>query len=360
MPSPHIWLRAETKPQEHRTALPPAGAKALLGGGFSVTVEKSDQNCFPIADYEKIGCTVAPAGSWAKAPTDAFILGLKELPEADFPLVHRHIYFAHAYKDQAGADKILRRFAEGGGTLYDLEFLTDTNGRRVAAFGYWAGFAGAALAVQAWASKSQGNEAPLGPVAPMASEQELLGQVSMALNGTGKKPAIHVIGALGRSGTGACAVAEKLGLPLVAWDMAETSKGGPFLELAAADILVNCVLLGDSLPPFLTRETLATPDRRLSIIADVSCDPTSPHNPLPIYDECTTFKAPCATVSGLPAPPHIIAIDHLPSLLPKESSEDYSKQLLRHLLELDMPQAGVWGRARDLFDQHTETLKVAS
>ena len=35
----------------------------------------------------------------------------------------------------------------GGGALLDLEYLTDDHGRRLAAFGYWAGYVGAALAV---------------------------------------------------------------------------------------------------------------------------------------------------------------------------------------------------------------------
>ena len=42
----HIWLRAETKPLEQRTALTPAGARTLLDGGFQVTVEDSPQNIF--------------------------------------------------------------------------------------------------------------------------------------------------------------------------------------------------------------------------------------------------------------------------------------------------------------------------
>lgn len=33
---------------------------------------------------------------------------------------------------------MLGRFKQGGGTLYDLEFL-ESNGRRIAAFGYYAG-----------------------------------------------------------------------------------------------------------------------------------------------------------------------------------------------------------------------------
>ena len=53
--------------------------------------------------------------------------------------------FGHAYKGQPDGQKLLSRFAAGGGILYDLEYLTDETGRRVAAFGYWAGFAGAAF-----------------------------------------------------------------------------------------------------------------------------------------------------------------------------------------------------------------------
>lgn len=41
---------------------------------------------------------MAPSGSWTSAPKDAFIVGLKELPESDDPVTHRHIFYAHAYK----------------------------------------------------------------------------------------------------------------------------------------------------------------------------------------------------------------------------------------------------------------------
>ena len=60
------------------------------------------------------------------------------------PLKHVHIQFAHCYKNQGGWETVLARFPRGGGTLLDLEFLVDDKGRRVAAFGYHAGFAGAA------------------------------------------------------------------------------------------------------------------------------------------------------------------------------------------------------------------------
>ncbi len=44
-----------------------------------------------------------------------------------------------SYKNQGGWKEVLGRFPQGGGMLYDMEFLEDANGRRVAAFGYYAG-----------------------------------------------------------------------------------------------------------------------------------------------------------------------------------------------------------------------------
>ncbi len=85
------------------------------------------------------------------APKDAVILGLKELPEESTPLEHVHIAFQHCYKYQGGWRELLQRYAAGGGRILDLEFITDANGRRKAAFGHSAGFCGAAVGVLAYA-----------------------------------------------------------------------------------------------------------------------------------------------------------------------------------------------------------------
>jgi saccharopine dehydrogenase (NAD+, L-lysine-forming) len=45
-----------------------------------------------------------------------------------------------------------------------------------------------------------------------------------------------------------------------------------------------------SMPPFITRELLEkTPKRRLTSVGDVSCDPNSLNNPIPIYDSITSW-----------------------------------------------------------------------
>jgi saccharopine dehydrogenase (NAD+, L-lysine forming) len=53
----------------------------------------------------------------------------------------------------------------------------------------------------------------------------------------------------------------------------------------------------------------------------------------------------------------VISIDHLPSLLPRESSEAFSGDLLPYLLTLKDWQADpVWSGAKKLFDEKVGTL----
>lgn len=69
-----------------------------------------------------------------KSDTETIVIGLKERDEKDpFPLKHAHVTFAHCYKGQGGWGNTLNRWRRGGGTLYDLEFLEDAQGKRVAA-----------------------------------------------------------------------------------------------------------------------------------------------------------------------------------------------------------------------------------
>jgi len=167
-----------------------------------------------------------------------------------------------------------------------------------------------------------------------------------------------VIGALGRSGRGACELFRAAGVELVEWDLDETRRGGPFRATLEVDILVNCVFVQTAVRPFVTPELLQSDDRRLSVICDVSCDPYGDYNPLPIYDQCTTFDRPTRRIIDGARPLDLIAIDHLPSLLPVESSEDFCAQLLPYLLRLDNLQAGVWRRAYELFQQKCELAKA--
>ncbi|MGB1237762.1 MAG: saccharopine dehydrogenase [Pseudomonadales bacterium] len=353
--SVHLWLRAETKPLEERTALPPQFAAKLIEHGFKVTVEQCPQRIFDIQSYRDAGCEIETAHSWqTKAPADAIIFGLKEFSASEtFPLSHKHIQFAHAYKEQKGWQDVLNRFSQGAGTLYDIEFLVDDSGRRVAAFGYWAGYSGCAVAVMEWIAKRTGK--PLTALSSYPDREAMLKHIREQLANLADAPSVIVLGAKGRSGTGATDFASALGLSVTPWDIAETAKGGPFEEILAHNIFVNCVFIQQMIPPFITREMLEAP-AKLEVISDVSCDPFGEYNPLPIYRECTSFTVPSTIIEGS-SDVSLVAIDHLPSLLPRESSEDFCEQLFPTLLEIAQIDQGVWQRAKETFEKHAQLAK---
>lgn len=341
----HLWIRAEPRQNERRVPVLPDGVAKLIAAGFHVTVEDSADRIIPTADYHGTGADIAPEGSWPVAPTDAIIVGLKELPADGTPLPHRHIMFGHAYKGQADGPELLRRFAAGGGTLLDLEYLTDPSGRRVAAFGYWAGYAGAAVTLLAWAAQQRGTQCPA--VTEWESGPEMLADLQTTLSAQGAaRPTALIVGAKGRVGTGAADLCTAMGVPVTGWDMEETAHGGPFPEILAHDLFFNCVLAGPSTPRFVGPDDIR---QRLSVIGDIACDPTSEFNPVPLYSEATTWETPVIRVADGP-PLDIMAIDNLPSLLPLESSEDFAEQLLPHLLTL--PDGDIWHRASGHFDDH--------
>ncbi|KKZ61181.1 saccharopine dehydrogenase (NAD+, L-lysine forming) [[Emmonsia] crescens] len=374
-----LHLRAEDKILEHRSALTPQTTRALVDAGYIVKVECSPtsilrKRIFSDAEFEEAGAMLVPEGSWVDAPLDSIILGLKELDETkNFPLRHAHVMFAHCYKGQEGWEKALGRWSRGNGVLYDLEFLQDDNGRRIAAFGYHAGFAGAALALKTWTWQLEHpNDTPLPGVDHFTNERgyylneaEMIDQiredVARGEKIAGRRPRVLVIGALGRCGRGAVDACVKAGCEdILRWDMAETAKGGPFQEIVESDIFVNCIYLNEKIASFVDMESLKSPNRKLSVVCDVSCDTTNPNNPIPIYNMNTTFDKPTISLPLSNPPLSVISIDHLPSLLPAESSNAFSADLLPCMLEIkNRDSHPVWQRAEKLFREKVKALPEA-
>ena len=343
----HLWVRAEQRAHEERVGVTPEGVAARVKAGVRVTVEQSSVRAIGIEGYVAAGCEVGVENSWPDAPEDAIVFGLKELPEDGLPLRHRHIMFGHAYKGQPAGRVLLDRLKAGGGTLYDLEYLVGEDGRRVAAFGYWAGYAGAAVALKCWAAQARGGIC--GPLTRHDGKAALLADLAAEFLGLSRPRAI-IIGALGRVGTGAADCLTAMGLAVTKWDMAETASGGPFAEVLGHEIFLNCILARPGCPVFVPASALRA-DRALTVIGDIACDPTSDFSPIKVYDRATEWDAPALRVAVDPVL-DVTAIDNLPSMLPVESSVDYAGQLLPSLLTLGDLGGGVWRRAKLEFDRH--------
>ena len=338
--TPTILLRSEERASERRTPLTPEGAAALQASGLRVIVESSPVRVFGDDEYAAAGLEVVPAGTWVRADSDVVVLGIKELPDEPEALRHRHVYFGHAYKGQHGAKELLSRFAAGGGQLLDLEYLVNDAGRRVVAFGYWAGFVGGALGALQLAGLLP---APLQPMT-------LDGLTAMLDSAGGRMPGATaaVTGAYGRAGRGATDALHLAGIGVSGWDR-EHTRNLDSDALVAHDLLVHCVHADEPMSPFLTEADRNRPGRRLRVLADVTADVTSDLNLLPVSHEHTTWPEPVRRIWDDPVPLDAIVIDNLPSLLPLQASEDFSAGLVPILPGL-FTGAPVWARAAASYD----------
>lgn len=348
----HIWLRCETKNNEYRTPITPVVAGKLIADGYKITVEKSVTRCFSDQSYLDIGCILVDAGSWIDAPLDAFIIGLKELPNHVEIIKHRHIYFAHCYKNQNGWYQIIQKFKKGNGQLFDLEYLTDDTGQRLVAFGVSAGIAGTLLAVQTWCSQKElGSNANLGPIKPATSQTKIVHSLKKRLNQL-SVPKVIVIGASGRCGTGSVSVLNQLGIIPTKIGRSDNDNNSLIQsQLLEHDIVINCINLTSEIKPFITKDMLTNPLRKITVIVDISCDYSNPFNPIAIYHNSNTFDNPINNIIiDNKHPLDLIAIDNLPSMLPIESSNDFAIKLYPYLLELNnLTNKSVWRKTLDIY-----------
>ncbi|MGB0453384.1 MAG: saccharopine dehydrogenase [Bacteriovoracaceae bacterium] len=339
-----IILRSEYKASERRTPLTPNDAKKLLEKGIVVDVESSKNRIYSDKDYEDVGCKIISEHAWEKVQDqNLLILGLKELP-LSFEKIHgKHMYFAHIFKGQTDAPKVFKQYEKGEGTLYDLEFLQDENKRRVAAFGYWAGFVGGTLALKHYLEKNSNRDWSLNSFDSIDDMKKELFEEFNEI----EKIKVLIIGARGRCGKGAVDALSAFGVELTKWDRKETTGKSQFPEILEHELFINCVYLQSKIPPFISKENYGD-DAKLKVVSDVSCDPNSPWNPIPIYNELTSWDRPYreTNIKGL----DIVAIDNLPSALPKESSDDFSSQLLPTLLN-QIENKHIWQTSLDYFER---------
>lgn len=180
-----LWLRHETKgvitpnahsksiatpsllAHEQRVTITPETARLLLESGVfeALHVERSKTRIFPDSAYENAGCTMEDTNAWMLLPPDdnLLIVGLKELVASEQPVVHRHTYFAHVFKGQDGWQDVLKRYAAGGGIIYDYEYLNNPAGLNIGAgMSPFAGFVGCAVGLCAWCAQQLGK--PMAPV----------------------------------------------------------------------------------------------------------------------------------------------------------------------------------------------------
>ena len=380
-----IGIRREDKSKwEARIPLVPEDMAALRRDhGVEFRVQPSNQRAFSEEELTRAGAEVDE--DLSPCP---IILGVKEIPVSRFESSKTYVFFSHTIKGQPYNMAMLRRLMNLGCNLIDYERIASDAGQRLVFFGVHAGLAGMIDTLWALGQRLErrGVESPLADLKQalhyrtLADAENHLRAVADRCRDTDALaslgPVIIGVTGNGRVSQGAQQVCDllrpetlrvaELARPdhLVAGafykvvfeerDMFARRDGGAFdLQeyydqperyasrfagfLPSLSVLVNCIYWDERYPRLVTQDDLtalfAGEPPRLEVIGDISCDiegsievtvrPTDPGAPVYVYDVDKKLARDGFDGRG----PVIMAVDILPTELPREASHAFSRAL---------------------------------
>ncbi len=362
-----IGILKETKtPPDRRVALIPAQVVEVIKkfDNVDVVVQKSDLRCYRDYEYAELGIKMQDDLSDCN-----LLIGVKETKIPTIIPGKTYMEFAHVAKKQPHNQKLIQAFAANRNTVIDYEYLSDKNGVRLVAFGHWAGVVGAYNAIRAIYLKHK-----LGELAPAHTLHDY-NELKEVLKSVRLPNLKFVLTGGGRVAGGATEVLNQVGVKEVAqdeflsndfdfpvftrldpWHYAKRKDGKPFdwkywvsnpadhessfLPYAhTADVFVACHYWDYRSPNFFAIEDMRSPNFRISIIADVSCDIPGP---IPSTIKATTIADPFFDFNpytGLEEPPFgskqnvtVMSVDNLPGELPRDASEFFGRLLIDKVL----------------------------
>ena len=130
-------LREVKNKWERRTPLTPSDVAALTASGIRVLVQPSSLRIFTDSEFAAAGAAITDDMSPANT-----ILGVKEFPASSL-LPHRsYLLFSHTIKAQPANMPFLDECRRKHVRLFDYETIRSKDGKRLVAFGQYAGIAG--------------------------------------------------------------------------------------------------------------------------------------------------------------------------------------------------------------------------
>ncbi|CAG8733064.1 11885_t:CDS:2, partial [Acaulospora colombiana] len=138
---------------ERRVPLTPQAVSSLIRDeGVRVLLQPCARRIFPTQEYLNVGAELSDTLEHAN-----IVLGIKETPLDDLVTdsvngrSRIQLMFSHTAKGQSYNMPLLARFKQSTARLIDYELMTDPQGKRVVAFGWYAGAAGVPEAFSALA-----------------------------------------------------------------------------------------------------------------------------------------------------------------------------------------------------------------
>lgn len=359
-------IREGKIPPDSRTPLTPEQCAQLIQEqGLQIVVEPSQVRCYPDSEYEALRVPLS-----TNLDDCDVLMGIKEVPVDHLIPGKTYLFFSHTIKEQAYNRKLLQAVLARNIRLVDYEVMTDEQGRRLIAFGKFAGMVGAHNALWTWGKRSGDFQLPR---MKDCFDYEMAKTYYHLI----QWPAIKiVVTGSGRVSMGAVEVLNDMGIlqvspdeflesdfeeavftQLVSRHYVERRDGRPFHArefyahpeayqssfapyTSTTDIFINGIFWDPRAPAFFTAEDMRRPDFRIRAIADVTCDiapessvpstlrPSSIASPVYGYDPETGFEIPPFQPGGI----DVMAIDNLPSEMPRDASRAFGEQFMYHVL----------------------------
>ena len=346
-----IYIRREYNEFEYRTPIVPSDINNLIHMGFVVYVQTSKHRFFLDNEYKENGAIITEKYWYDDLVfNNALIIGLKEIEDLHKLSHHRHLYFSHSYKGQTNCQEILSAFMKSSSIIYDFEYFVDNVNKRVISFGFYAGIVGCILGLLQYLKKHN-SDSNISTPSTVVSGVQCLQNISYwdtiddvmtyfiqnidiisQLN-------ISIVGANGNTGSGVKHILDKLKIKYEIFNKTSDKS-----NLKNSDILYNCICLHNtSTEIWFDKNTCFT---KPIIISDISCDYSQSNNPIQLYDKNTTWKNPVYSYNKYV---DIIAINNLPSLLPRESSIYFSSKCVELLRNLDGDTNDYWKNNEKVF-----------
>lgn len=374
-------------PVDHRVPLTPAQASELQKlFDVEVWVQSSGIRCFADEDYSQAGVKVV------EDITDCdILLGVKEIPIHALIPEKTYFFFSHTIKAQPYNRDLLRAILKHKIRLIDYETLTNTAGKRIIAFGRWAGIVGAYNAILTFGKRY--NMFHLKPAHQCKDLEEMqkeyskvkLSAIKIAVTGGGRvaKGAMEVMTGMNiRRVSPAEFLNENYEFPVYTqlntrdYHIHKEGKSfsrkdffanagsyeGDFLKYARkADVLIASAYWDPASPVLFEIGDMVKNDFKIKVIADITCDiegsipstkrPSLIENPVYDYNPSDDQEEEAFSEEGNIT---VMAVDNLPCELPRDASESFGNQLLNNVLPalLGEDKDGVIKRATIAVDGH--------
>ena len=362
-----IGIIRETKtPPDTRVCLPPAHCQQILAKhpAIQLVVQPSENRCFSDQEYQDAGIALQED----LADCDV-LLGVKEVKIDKLIPNKTYFFFSHTIKKQPYNKSLLQSVLQKKIQLVDYETLTDENGKRVIAFGRWAGIVGAHNGILTWGRrKGTFDLKPMNQCFDFAEAHEHY--KSLSLNGLRV-----VLTGTGRVSSGSAEVLDLMGIEnLSAEDFLSYSGSKPVYcmlsteqlfakgpnndfdsefyknpegyhsllapYLAKGNVLINGIYWDNKAPALFAQTDMQGDDFGIEVIADITCD-IAPVASIPSTLKASTIADP---IFGYDPVNHrettpfqddvidMMTVDNLPNELPRDASEDFGNQFIKHVL----------------------------